>query len=1105
MTHDDRKPQETIDPETQTQIDGILDRYEVDLREDRRTSVADLLELVASKLRSRLFRELLLRELKIKGQSCDFSSHIGQFPDMADVARDVLAERDSNAADTTINYALDDSSGSEPRSTEQDYDANVTATFSSNDFGEASPTRPAMPTTRYNRQHLHATGGIGQVWVARDQNINRDIALKELRPDRVGSAGHRDRFLFEAQVTGQLEHPGVVPVYDLDANGDSPTYAMRFFRGRTLKEAIDVYHQRKADGLAQPVEFADLLNAFTSICNTIEYAHSRGVIHRDLKGHNVVLGDFGEVIVLDWGLAKQCDQADADEVNEPVSADSSSSTQVGAVVGTPAYMSPEQAAGQSEHVGPGSDVYALGVILFEILAGRPPFKAESTLKLLQKVIHESIPTEPLSSAPKPLAAVCLKALAKQPEDRFESPREMADDIRRFMADEPVHAWREPFLARCARWARRHRTLVTTAAGVLVVAVFALSVGTALLADANERVSAQREIAVANGDRAERNFRRALGAVDEFLTKVSENKLLDVPGMHSLRRDLLESALNYYQEFAREHQDDPAVQVELADAHHRIGQIQMVLGETDSAAESFDTAMKLLQDTRGDVDHATREVEFLMDVASLHEATGKYDKALVTYRQVIELLKEQVGHNQDVAVKLNLAANYLQVARLLHRTQSLDESRKEADAAIEIYQLLAEANPRNLKVIIGLAHALTFRGILQRDAGDPNATQTFADALRFMEPIREEFSHDLDFRNILSATYHSQAMLLRNQGQFEDAQKSFAAAIEIRQSLTRDFPSVPRNWIELATSYNSLGILHWRVREFDDALRYYRLASEQQQRLVTDHPKIPLFRDDLASSFNNIGMIHRQRGNFTEAVAAYENTIRLRHEFADQGIDSAANQVSLGSAFRNLGRVYYEQNDFEKMLESCDKSIEVLDAVYQRIGEDPRVRFYLRKSHWDRAECLIELARPADAAAAWDAAWKFDDGRERDFIAMQRCYAHALAGNHAQAVQEAKQLAAIDNLDSDILYDGACVFALSIKALAGDSTISPEQKVSLTDDYGRQCVSLLTQAQARDHFDSPDNRQHFESDKDLATVRERADFKEFASKLPQAPKPTEPES
>jgi hypothetical protein len=163
------------------------------------------------------------------------------------------------------------------------------------------------PCERYSRLRLHASGGIGRVWLAQDGALGRDVALKELRPGRAGQPALRARFLQEAKITGQLEHPGVVPVYELARRTDDgqPFYTMRFVKGRTLSEAARAYHENRLAGRAASLDLLALLNAFVTVCNTVAYAHSRGVIHRDLKGQNVILGDFGEVVVLDWGLAKR--------------------------------------------------------------------------------------------------------------------------------------------------------------------------------------------------------------------------------------------------------------------------------------------------------------------------------------------------------------------------------------------------------------------------------------------------------------------------------------------------------------------------------------------------------------------------------------------------------------------------------------------------------------------------------------------------------------------------------------------------------------------------------------------------------------------------------
>jgi len=206
--------------------------------------------------------------------------------------------------------------------------------------------------TRYGFTKVHAAGGIGRIWLARDRDLDRDVAIKELLPENAGHMKTVARFLREARLTGQLEHPGIVPVYELATRAGTHFYAMRFVRGRTLTAAVESYHTNRIDGRDDPLKFIALLTAFAAVCNAVAYAHSRGVLHRDLKGDNVILGDFGEVIVLDWGLAKimgQPDELETDAVpiqNLPDNAQDPGLTLQGEVVGTPAYMAPEQAEGR---------------------------------------------------------------------------------------------------------------------------------------------------------------------------------------------------------------------------------------------------------------------------------------------------------------------------------------------------------------------------------------------------------------------------------------------------------------------------------------------------------------------------------------------------------------------------------------------------------------------------------------------------------------------------------------------------------------------------------------------------------------------------------------
>ena len=251
--------------------------------------------------------------------------------------------------------------------------------------------QPSSAGTRFRVLRPHARGGIGTVSVALDAELNREVALKQILPEQADNLASRARFLLEAEVTARLEHPGVVPVYGLGMGKDArPFYAMRLVRGETLKEAVERFRAAAAqpgrDRSEQALDLRHLLARFLDVCNTVAYAHSRGVIHRDLKPSNIMLGPYGETLVVDWGLAKVIGRDDPRAVRSaeatlvPSSGSGSSETVQGTVIGTPAYMSPEQAEGTLESIGTASDVYSLGATLYYVLTGRPPLMSPTSVR-----------------------------------------------------------------------------------------------------------------------------------------------------------------------------------------------------------------------------------------------------------------------------------------------------------------------------------------------------------------------------------------------------------------------------------------------------------------------------------------------------------------------------------------------------------------------------------------------------------------------------------------------------------------------------------------------------------------------------------------------------
>jgi serine/threonine protein kinase/formylglycine-generating enzyme required for sulfatase activity/tetratricopeptide (TPR) repeat protein len=352
---------------------------------------------------------------------------------------------------------------------------------------------PDCGSERYQILRPHARGGLGEVFVAHDTELHREVALKEIHAHHADHAESRQRFLIEAEITGNLEHPGVVPVYGLGCHADGrPFYAMRFIRGESLKEALQRFHAAapqgaKADLARRALELRQLLRRFIDVCNAVAYAHSKGVIHRDLKPDNVMLGEFGETLVVDWGLAKVLGSKEETRAASVTlrlsgSGQDSSFTHAGDVLGTPGYMSPEQAEGKLDELGSASDVYSLGATLYAVLTGKAPFEGTDVHEVLAQVRRGEFPPprRVRSSVPAALEAVCQKAMALLPQDRYASARDLADDVDRWLADAPVAAYPEPLRVRLARWRRRHPALVTGTVALVFTGLVAVGVGGLLL-------------------------------------------------------------------------------------------------------------------------------------------------------------------------------------------------------------------------------------------------------------------------------------------------------------------------------------------------------------------------------------------------------------------------------------------------------------------------------------------------------------------------------------------------------------------------------------------------------------------------------------------------
>jgi len=413
------------------------------------------------------------------------------------------------------------------------------------------PPQPALTDhQRYEIMREHARGGMGRVLLARDTAVGREVALKELLPGRQGSSGvtrktgtlaQAERFLREARVTGQLEHPGIVPVYEIGQRPDgSPFYTMKFVRGRTLADRLREIRDGEGSGPEKLVRRLKLLDAYTTVCEAVAFAHSRGVIHRDLKPQNLMLGDYGETLVLDWGLAR-VKHANESTSNLPAlpriqpessgsgvikpssvvgsssvppvtgtaapTAGSSAVTLDGAVIGTPAYMSPEQAAGNISEVDEQSDLYSLGAILYEIVTGIPPYEGSSPESVVKKVLHgpplHVLKREP--NAPPELAALVDRAMERDRAARLRMVGELVEQVRAYREGRTLSVYQYSTMELLRRFVSRHRAATLTA--LLAVAALVGSGVWHYLQVTEQKRQAEDARTVAESQRAEAETQR----------------------------------------------------------------------------------------------------------------------------------------------------------------------------------------------------------------------------------------------------------------------------------------------------------------------------------------------------------------------------------------------------------------------------------------------------------------------------------------------------------------------------------------------------------------------------------------------------------------------
>lgn len=838
---------------------------------------------------------------------------------------------------------------------------------------------------RYEIIKLHASGGLGHVYLAHDTVLDRPVAIKFLKRAEL-TKEQLDRFEWEARITGRLDHPGIVPIHSMqESENSTPCYVMRFINGHTLHQNVEAIWENNRSqpphGYYQGEPLRELLRAFAAICNIVAYAHAQGVIHRDIKPGNIMLGPFGETLLLDWGIAKQfrtdsvdemkralpiylrTEETDLKQLRSIANINSPTLTATGQAIGTPAYASPEQLRGLESASNPSTDLFSLGATLYFILSGRSPIEVFGWSTYLDQC---SLPDSQLAASlppkvPKALRAICNKAMRTQPQDRYAIAADLANDIQMYLSQEPVSVLPETWLARLSRFARKHPGLIGASVATTAVVMIAIIISSALVDAKNRRLEESAISLEQSLAKTQLANKQALAALRQMFDGVVVHHFAQREVMSEDDSVYLQKILQQYYDFANQQGDDIHARTIKAEANYRLADLLHRLNQKSDPIPMAKESVELYQqlcDQDKQFDLIDEYLEALRLLSETQVVAGENESGITNAKLGLsEFERTQELYSSSVP----LQATELQAS--LHSiiaggyTEQSEWSQAVASDKLSLayWQVLLAAQPDKGRFKYKTAQTL---GRLAESADHPEVEcspeQQLEYANQSVELARQYFELDHDivesrigYTNSLSA----RALAFLRQKKYEESTQDINLAIDHMDYLGQSFRS--QNFNSMTVTYRLLKIrIRYEVNDWEgiidqiDSLRPMSLNVDALSVCISKlteysqlFPEFPLALEWLTEMYWRRARLLSLEDK-PQALSDRQSAIESLRKLIEQEPDETKHQINLVDALAKtameqarLGRLTSAQqlmeqarSDLLKLKSATPEQIETLQQL-----------------------------------------------------------------------------------------------------------------------------------------------------------------------------------